>query len=59
MSLIPQDFNSVWLRALCFLACIPSIGALLAKVYGIASMRMVTLDVFLPCAVGLAGTVGG
>ena len=37
------------LRGLCFLACIPSGGALLAKVFGIASLQAVTLFVFLPC----------
>jgi hypothetical protein len=34
---------------LLFLACIPSGGALLAKVYGVAQMQPVTLYVFLPC----------
>jgi len=39
------------LRILLFLACIPSGGALLAKVYGIGEMRPVTLFIFMPCAV--------
>lgn len=46
----------VSLRIACFLACIPSGGALLAKVYGLASMQQVVLFVFLPCCVFL-GTV--
>ncbi len=41
------------LRVACLVACIPSGGALLAKVYGVASMQTVTLWVFLPCAIGL------
>jgi len=36
------------LRALCFLACVPSGGALLAKVYGVASLQWVTLVSFVP-----------
>jgi hypothetical protein len=39
------------LRLLCFLACVPSIGALLAKVWGIASMRSATLATALPAAI--------
>lgn len=41
------------LRLICALACIPSGGALLAKMYGLASMQAVTLWLFLPCAIGL------
>jgi hypothetical protein len=37
------------------MACVPSGGALLAKVYGVASMQAVTLAVALPCCVALAG----
>ncbi len=37
-----------WLRAVCFLACVPSGAALLAKVYGVASLQSVTLYVFVP-----------
>jgi len=43
------------LRFACVLACIPSGGALLAKMYGLASMQAVTLWAFLPCAVALVG----
>jgi hypothetical protein len=43
----------LWLRIFCFIACIPSLGALLAKLYGIASMQTVTLFLALPCCVGL------
>jgi hypothetical protein len=50
-----QQRHSLGLRAICFLACIPSGGALLAKVYGVASMQAVTLAVALPCCVVLAG----
>ena len=42
-------------RLLCFLACIPSGGALLAKVFGIAPLQAVTLYLFLPCALFLVG----
>ena len=45
-----EDF---WLRALCLLACIPSGGALLAKVFGLASMEAVTLFLFVPGALFL------
>ena len=38
------------LRIICLLCCIPSGGALLAKVYGVAQMQPVTLFVFVPCA---------
>lgn len=41
------------LRLICALACVPSGGALLAKMYGLASMQTVTLWLFLPCALGL------
>lgn len=47
--------DDFWLRAACFLACIPSGGALLAKVFGVASMQTVTLFLFLPGALFLAG----
>lgn len=43
------------LRLACALACIPSGGALLAKVYGLASMQAVTLGIFVPCALALVG----
>jgi hypothetical protein len=40
-----------WLRGLCFLLCAPSIAALLAKVYGVASMQSVAVALALPaCA---------
>lgn len=52
---IIETRESLWLRVVCFLICIPSIGALLAKVYGVASMRAVTLAVALPCCAGLVG----
>ena len=41
------------LRLACALACIPSGGALLAKMYGLASMQAVTLWLFVPCAIAL------
>lgn len=47
-----EDF---WLRSLCFLACIPSGGALLAKVFGVASLQSVTVYIFLPSALFLIG----
>ncbi len=42
-----------WLRLLCFFACVPSGGALLAKVYGLASMRTIVVLLALPCCLGL------
>lgn len=45
--------NPLLLRVLCFLACIPSGGALLAKVFGLASLQFVTLAIFIPCALFL------
>ncbi|MFQ5709505.1 MAG: hypothetical protein ACE5HO_18770 [bacterium] len=45
--------DSFWLRAICFVACIPSGGALLAKVYGLTSMEVAALVVALPGCVGL------
>lgn len=47
-----EDF---WIRAFCFMACIPSGGALLAKVFGIASLQFVSSFIFLPCALLLIG----
>lgn len=41
------------LQIFCFIACIPSLGALLAKLYGIASMQTITLGVALPGCIGL------
>jgi hypothetical protein len=41
------------LQIACFLFCLPSGAALLAKVYGLASMRVVTLWIALPCCIGL------
>jgi hypothetical protein len=41
------------LRLACFVACIPSVGALLAKVYGVTTMRLATLAVAIPCCAGL------
>jgi hypothetical protein len=52
MKQLSEDF---WLWGLCFLACIPSGGALLAKVFGIASLQSVTVFLFLPCALFLIG----
>lgn len=52
MEQMAEDF---WLRVACFLACIPSGGALLAKVFGIASLQSVTVFLFVPCAVFLIG----
>lgn len=49
---IPDFF---WLRVICFLACMSSGGALLGKVYGLASMQLLGLAVALPCGVGLLG----
>jgi hypothetical protein len=45
--------KTLGLRIFCFLACIPSGGALLGKVYGLASLRLATLAVALPCCVAL------
>lgn len=42
-------------RVVCFLACIPSGGALLAKVYGVASLQNVVLFLFLPGLIVLVG----
>jgi len=42
-----------WLRLACFLACTTSVGALLAKLYGVASMRLATFAVALPCSLAL------
>lgn len=47
--------GSELLRLLCFLACVTSIGALLAKVYGIASMQTGALVVALPCTISMVG----
>lgn len=47
--------KSFWLSLICFIACIPSGSALLAKVYGLASMQVITLAVALPCCAGLVG----
>ena len=52
MKLSPMSFI---LRALIFIACISSGGALLAKVYGVAEMQAVTLWLFVPCVVLIAG----
>ena len=45
------------LRLFCFLACIPSGGALLAKVYGVSSMQTAALAVALPCSLALVGVL--
>ena len=50
-----QQWKSFGIRALCFVLCIPSVGALLAKLYGVASMQAVALAVALPCSLALAG----
>ena len=47
--------ESLWPRVGCFLLCFTSIGALLAKMYGVASMRPVTLDALLPASLALVG----
>jgi hypothetical protein len=52
---VAQEQEDFWLRGFCFLACIPSGGALLAKVFGIASLQAVSLFVFLPCMFLLIG----
>ena len=56
--LAEEDFGwsgeSRVMRAACFVACIPSGGALLAKVYGVTSLRTAALAVALPCCAGLA-----
>jgi hypothetical protein len=41
------------LRVACALACVPSAGSLLLKVYGIAEMHHAVPFIFLPCAVFL------
>ncbi len=43
------------LRLACFLAAGTSDAALLAKVYGIASMRTATLAAVVPCSLALFG----
>jgi hypothetical protein len=48
----PADF---WWRALCFLLCIPSGGALLAKVYGWLELNRGVWLVALPCCAALVG----
>src|SRR5512132_1905850 len=45
---------SVWLRVGCFLLCATSVGALLAKVYGVAPMHLAALVAALPATVALA-----
>lgn len=50
---ITETNKLLWLRVICFIACIPSLGALLAKLYGIASMQSLTLAVALPCCIGI------
>jgi hypothetical protein len=47
--------DSFLLRVVCFVACISPVGALLAKVYGLASMQLVTIVIVMPCCVGLIG----
>jgi hypothetical protein len=49
----PNANDSVRLRVMCLLGCLPSIGALLAKVYGLASMQLVAVVVMVPCCTGL------
>src|SRR5437667_8559923 len=48
------DRGYFWVRAICFFACIPSGAALLAKVYGIASMQVSALALALPSCAALA-----
>lgn len=50
-----QAGESLWLRIACFLLCFTSIAALLAKVYGVASMQPVTLAALLPSSLALGG----
>ena len=45
-----EDF---WLRCLCFLLCIPSGAALLAKMFGLSAMQPVIVFIFLPSAIAL------
>lgn len=45
--------STLWLRVICFLACIPSGGSLVAKVYGLMELRTATLWLILPCCLGL------
>lgn len=47
--------DAFWLRALCMLACVPSAGALLLKVYGVMPMQTAILYLYLPCVVFLTG----
>ena len=42
-------------RVACFVACLPSGASLLAKLYGIASLRTGAIVVVLPCCLGLFG----
>jgi hypothetical protein len=48
-----QSSRDLALRALCFLLCIPAVGALLAKMYGVASMQRTSIFVALPAGVAL------
>lgn len=50
-----QSRVSLGWRVLCFLLCVPSGGALLAKVYGVLDMQNGTLLVALPCCLALIG----
>ncbi len=47
--------RSFFLRCVVFLACIPSGGALLAKVYGVSQLQTVVLWLFVPGIVLIAG----
>lgn len=43
----------IWLRVVCFACCLPSGGALLAKVYGVSSLQVVALAIGVPCYLAL------
>lgn len=42
-----------WLRLLCLLACVPSAGALLLKVYGVMQMDQAIFFILFPCIIFL------
>jgi hypothetical protein len=48
-----HNWSDLALRSLCFVLCIPSVGALLAKVYGVASMQRAAIAVAMPSAFAL------
>lgn len=50
-----QSHAALSWRGLCFLLCIPSGGALLAKVYGLLELNSGALFIALPCCAALIG----